>query len=287
MSSAPLTTKMPVVRSAKLPATGKPSVPDLRPFNAFVARCDDLAYWYDDLASALSGSNLDQQSLGDHEEARDNGFYKQKVAACREGFAVFDPQDRYDDGGLDRDHIATRLGVMISTIPSANAHAPEGFAPMLVAHVQAFEGLDALVLESACRELEQTIKFTITVPEMLAALTKHAKLSEERRWAIDEIEERINFVIERLIIYEAKKREDGIARQRSIVGYAEQRLINIRKQKADLCAKLEQQIADARKCEAELSAKVREERGKLFELEYEDAEAINEQMGSNRTGRGT
>jgi len=250
-------TKMAVVKSAKLPAR-KSLVPDLRPFNAFVAKCDEVYESYNKLADALRNPDPDEHVAWHIEDDRDV-YYKQDIAECREGLALFDRQARYhEDGDLDEDFVADRLGAMISAIPNANPHAPEGYSRMLVANVQAFEGLDALVLESACREIEQTAKFTPAIPELLAALKKHATLWTQRRIAINGLEGRCNHVIAALLKAETKAREREIARQRDIVTRRQQEVIDIRKREAELCAKL------------------REEKNKLdaLELEMQEAEAM-------------
>jgi hypothetical protein len=252
-------TKMAVVKSAKLPAR-KSLVPDLRPFNAFVAKCDEVYESYNKLADALRNPDPDEHVAWHIEDDRDV-YYKQDIAECREGLALFDRQARYhEDGDLDEDFVADRLGAMISAIPNANPHAPEGYSRMLVANVQAFEGLDALVLESACREIEQTAKFTPAIPELLAALKKHATLWTQRRIAINGLEGRCNHVIAALLKAEAKAREREITRQREIVMRRQQDVIDIRKREAELCAKL------------------REEKNKLDALEREGAELDHNQQ---------
>jgi hypothetical protein len=249
-----------VLKSAKLPAPRKLSVPDLRPFVAFVRKCDEVLESYNELGKLMRNLAPADELRQSWEIESERDDYKQQVAECREGLQRHDPQHRYnDDGDLDVDYIADRLGIMIATIPNVNPHAPEGFAPLLVANVQAFEDLDALVLESACREIEQTMKFTPTVPEMLAALRKHAALWMQRRRAINGLEDRCEHVIAALIAADAKAREEAIARQRHKVMRSQQELI------------------DARKREAEADARLREDKAQLFELERQDAEVIDQQ----------
>lgn len=248
-----------VLKPAKLPATRKLSVPDLRPFNAFVRKCDEALESYNELGKLLRNLAPVDELRHSWEIEAERDDYKQQVGECRDGLAIFDPEHRYNDvHDLDVDFIADRLGIMVATIPNVNPHAPEGFPPLLVANVQAFDGLDALVLESACREIEQTIKFTPTVPELLVALKKHAALWTQRRRAINGLEDRCDRVIAALIAAEAKAREEAIARQRHIV------------------MRLQQDLIDARKREAGLDAKLREEKAKLRDLEQEDAEVIDQ-----------
>jgi hypothetical protein len=253
-------TKMAVVKSAKLPAR-KSQVPDLRPFNAFIAKCDDVMESYNELADALRNPDPGEHVAGHIENDRDD-YYKQNIAECREGLALFDRQDRYDGDDLAEDFVADRLGAMISAIPNANPHAPEGYSRMLVANILAFEGLDALVLESSCREIEQTAKFTPAIPELLAALKKHAALWTQRRMAINGLEGRCIHVIAALLEAETKAREREISRQRDIV------------------ARRQQEVIDAGKREAKASADLREAKNKFDALAREDAELKAEQLES-------
>jgi hypothetical protein len=249
-----------VLKPAKVPATRKLSVPDLRPFNAFVRKCDEALESYNELGKLMRNLAPAYELRESFEIESERDDYKQQVAECREGLARFDPEHRYnEDHDLDVDYIADRLGVMIATIPNVNPHAPEGFAPLLVANVQAFEELDALVLESACREIEQTMKFTPAVAELLAALRKHQALWMQRRRAINWLEDRCDLTIASLRKGEAKARENKIAEQRREL------------------MSLEHMLIDARKREAELEAKRREAKAKLFVLEYEDAEVLDQQ----------
>jgi hypothetical protein len=272
--TTPLNSKVSVVRSAKLPVARKLSPPDLRPFNAFVAKCDDLVEQYAELANLRS----DEASAWDTDDTRN--YHKPRISECEEGLAQFNPEHRYnDDGDLDRDFIADRLAIMMGAIPNVNPHAPEAFPRMLIAHVQAFDGLDALVLESACREIEQTMKFTPAIAELLDALKKHATLWSKRREAIRWLERRFDNVIVALFKAEAEERAKAIARQVYAVQQAQRALIEVRKRQL---GESDGKLIDLRKREVELDAKLREEKGRLFDLEYADAEAIDVQIDNGR-----
>ena len=89
---------------------------------------------------------------------------------------------------------------MIAAMPTGKAGTPDGFVKMLLEHVVDAD-VCALSLEGACRELEETQKFLLTISEVLAAIKEHRDLWRKRRYALRTLEqtaEEVQAHVERL-----------------------------------------------------------------------------------------
>ena len=78
-----------------------------------------------------------------------------------------------------RKHIARRLSLMIGAFPNASPHSPEIYVRQMLSHV-AGEHPSAMVLESACREIEASHKFLPAAAEMLTVLREQKEIWDKR-----------------------------------------------------------------------------------------------------------
>jgi len=197
----------------------KSKPPKWRDFNRFVADFDRLKEYYDELqANRVGRADYPMCSADfDDEEAE---RCQELVARCKAGNERFDRPSNYDDpdddessSPLSREYIAKRLTVMVASIPTVNPSSPEGFMRMLIEHVSAVEGLTEPALESACREIVETLKF-LTVAEAMPVIHKHVDEWGDRWSALHHVESMRLQTIKALFEREQKQQKE--AREKEI-----------------------------------------------------------------------
>jgi hypothetical protein len=182
-----LTANVPVIKSPPLSATSpplpaKPPPVRYKDFDEFADEAEELAEFRRDISFAMANPRSEQYGSGDLEDNID--WVKEKVARCEQAIGHWNDRNSDDDGVLKRSYVATRLSVLIGSFPNAVPHSGEAYMKMLTEEVAAFDGLDAIVLESACREIARTQKFAPAISEMLEVLNKQSEQWERRYRAI-------------------------------------------------------------------------------------------------------
>ncbi len=142
--------------------------------------------------------------LPDVREAQLGDYEQRLLKRAKELLALLDPKDAYEeeiDDGLDevdeeerrlkRNYVKKRLALMLAAIPAGKAGTPDGYVTMLLEHV-ADQAVCALALETACRELEQTLKFLPSIAEVMPALREHTQLWWKRRRTLSTVEHTAN-----------------------------------------------------------------------------------------------
>jgi hypothetical protein len=280
--TAALDVNVPVVRSEKLPATPKPT--KFRDFDRFEKAAEEIREWTDKLEDIVfRGQNRDHVASGDVED--DWEYIESLLADAKVGFARFDRDVLYDIEDnpnlfvrtLKPDHIAKRLGVMLSAFPAANPGTPKGYARMLVEHVGAIENLTAVALESSCREIERTQKFAPAISEVFRVVIAHVANWTALRRAIETAERYKIMAIAALMEHEAKrakeehdaavqKASNEVATAKSIVRQSAER---IEAAKAQLAKDIETATANIARLEqdhANWEQRTSERQRKLAEL---------------------
>jgi hypothetical protein len=249
----------------------KPPAPPKRTnwktFDRFVKDADELCEYFDEYRNdmRLDPDSYDSRDVEDHE-----GRISELRAKFREGLEQFDSPEKYDDeGDLKRSYVAIRLAAMVGAFSNAAPGAPEVFMTTMVDHVAAFEGLSASILESACRQLVATMKFSPSTSEVMKELTEQWILWNKRKLAAKRIEETRLFTLKALQNHEEKKKksEQEAARRQAIYAVRdcmaeETRLANeienLKIRHANELEKLTQRHAEAAARAAEASAKLTE-----------------------------
>jgi hypothetical protein len=243
----PLDNKQMVVRSQQLPsAAAQPKF--WKTFIRFVRDADEVLDHYE----AICGH---QHNETPDELAETPDWLQQLLTRCRAGLETFDRDELYEGDEPDRalrpETISTRLGVMFDAVGTTNPANPSTFLAMAVDHVAALDGLTALALESACREIVETHKFC-GISELIKVTKAHIELWDRRLDAITFVEK------ERLRV-----RESLIAQRE-------------RQKKAEHDEKVRQTTFDAKNAMAktqELAKKVDEAKERLAKLTGPEAEA--------------
>jgi hypothetical protein len=130
-------------------------------------------------------------------EAELDEWFMRKIAHCREALKVLDPEENYDEPGDDDDDtpllkkkiISKRLGAMLVAVCVGESKVPEGFEFMLLEHVHD-AGVSYLAIEGGCRQIERARTFTPSIAVVLEAIKEHDKLWQQRRRAINTIEDK-------------------------------------------------------------------------------------------------
>ena len=256
----------------------KSKPPKWRDFNRFVADFDRLKEYYDELqANRVGRADYPMCSADfDDEEAE---RCQELVARCKAGNERFDRPSNYDDpdddessSPLSREYIAKRLTVMVASIPTVNPSSPEGFMRMLIEHVSAVEGLTEPALESACREIVETLKF-LTVAEAMPVIHKHVDEWGDRWSALHHVEsmrlETIKALAEREQKQQKEAREREIMEARSMVQRVTAQIESLAKEINDAKAAVEENntwLANVVKRRAEAEKRESEANSKLQAL---------------------
>jgi len=216
--------KSDVVPIEKVRAVAKPKPVKWRDFIRFVAECDKLREYYDDLWKQQAGTAEWPRSSTDFDD-EDAEWCENQVAKCKAGLERFNRRENLDDpdddeSELSQAYIAKRLTLMVASFPNANPSSPEGYLQMLVEHVSAIEGLNEFELESACREIVETQKFAPAISEMLESIDKHAALWRERRHAMRNANSKRLEVFKTLVEREQKEKKEAHERAIQSATYA-------------------------------------------------------------------
>jgi hypothetical protein len=185
-----LSTNVPTVKSPPLSATTPPPLPAKPPparwkdFDAFAADADELVELKLELQRDMAYPNHeDARASGDLEDLE--GWCQRLVTKCEEGIERFNPSENSDDDGvIKKSVVSKRLSILIGSFPNAVPHSAEAYTRMLVEEVAAFDELDAIILESACREIARTCKFAPSISEVLEVLKNHNERWDNRYRAI-------------------------------------------------------------------------------------------------------
>ena len=286
--TAALDVNVPVVRSEKLPIT--PKLGKFRDFDCFVKTVEEVREWVEQCDDAFHGKNENYYTAASIDG--DWNYIESLIVDAKAGFAKFDRDELYDiedheEFGRFRtvkpDHVAKRLGVMLSAFPAANPGTPKGYARMLVEHVGAIEKLTAVALESACREIERTKKFAPAISEVFEVLTAHVKQWTERRHAMFDAEDSKNRAVRNLTHREQKKAKEehdaalakAINEARVAVGITQRLVKDIEEAKAKLATDIETanaKIANLERQHAEWEQRVSERQRKVIELTPPEAD---------------
>jgi DNA repair exonuclease SbcCD ATPase subunit len=195
-----------------------------RDFKRFVTNLDRVREYYDGLRDCLHSPQAEAEDGSCYTIAglEDDAEWLEKLLAkCRAGFERFDCADHYekpdgdddDDEVLARDYIANRISVLIGSFPHAGPPSPDVYLRMMVEHLSAVDGLTQVALESACREIVETLKYTPTASEMMSIIEKHVDRWQMRRWAMQNVERMRHDLIAALQKREMKAQQE--ARERA------------------------------------------------------------------------
>jgi hypothetical protein len=129
----------------------------LKEFKFLIADTDRLRNHYDKANGALD--SVRRGHLGDAEFWEDDSAeLREDIARCEAMLARFDRDELYQHdedgrGDLKYEFINKRLGRMYDSYPNMNPNNADFFLENLTEMVAAVERVDALALESACREI--------------------------------------------------------------------------------------------------------------------------------------
>jgi len=273
----------------------KSKPPKWRDFNRFVADFDRLKEYYDELNDNRFGrAEFPWHSTDFDEEDAEN--CQKLVAGCKANLERFDRRDNYDDPNddespLSQEHIAKRITVMVASFPNANPSSPEGYMQMLIEHVSAVEGLTEVALESACREIVETQKFTPAISEVMPIVNEHVEQWSGRRFMLHHVERTRLETIKALVEREEKQQkaaheqeiekarwkvEQEIEKARREVQSATGQIKALAKEIDDAKAAIEQDnvwLADAIKRHAEAEKRESEANSKLQALLAQEDES--------------
>jgi hypothetical protein len=136
------------------------------------------------------------------------------AARCKAAVEQLDLREHYDDEDDDEseiklEYVQNRLGCLIGSFPNAAPPSPTVFAETMAQHVAAIPNLSVLALETACREIATTMKFTPAIAEVVEVVTKHVEVWMPRYWAINGTEEARKRLLERAKRQEAEKQREA------------------------------------------------------------------------------
>jgi hypothetical protein len=131
---------------------------------------------------------------------------KRLAAKCEAAIEHFNPSENSDDDGvIKKSVVSKRLSILIGSFPNAVPHSAEAYTRMLVEEVAAFDELDTIILESICREIARTHKFSPSISEVLKVLGDHNECWDNRYSAIWHTEETLTKAIEARVKWEAEQ----------------------------------------------------------------------------------
>jgi hypothetical protein len=170
--SAALVNAPAVIKSPKLPAV------KWKAFTDFENVCDELVETVQEIRRELdAGGEVSQWQRETLEAA------KAKVRAGWMIHAWDDPENDDEEGVIKQKPVAERIALMVGSFPNAAPPSPKVYARMMIEHVIA-ENPTIAILESACREIERTLKFPPAIAEVIQVLRARRKLFDDRQSAL-------------------------------------------------------------------------------------------------------
>jgi hypothetical protein len=238
----------------------------LREFNQFARDAETLRDYANELLRNKPG---DWRLAVDLEEEQDS--IAALAAEVQAGFATHDPPDLYQAEGQTRQlrlsYIAKRVGVMLAAFPNASPGSADGYAQSLIEHVAAHDGVNALALESTCRQVVETMKFPPSVAETLTLLDEQIQKWRGRGWMAKSVN---NILANAIRLRREREAKEAIAEARRSATSAARR-------KQTLAQEIEETKAGLAKVIEETEAKIAklvEQRAAAEEQEREAIEAL-------------
>lgn len=249
---------------------GKPSLPakrneadKFRLFRELIEAADGVRQRFDNLADihdALSRNRTPGNDLPHPGYYEFHELHANRLATARSLQQLLDPDDWYIGDGeavaLDRKVIKKRLAIMLGSVLTSGATTPAVFTQQLLNYVADVPYLKYLALESACREIETSEKWSPTIGAFLKVLEAHMEAWELRIYAMDDTE-RLSKQVAKLVeklrpVVAAEKAEAEVMKLKAEAAEAERRHIMACGECARLRVVLKRAQDDAAKAAAEV-----------------------------------
>jgi hypothetical protein len=195
-----LKTNVPVLKSAKLPATKR----EWRDFDDFIALAERLKYRIEELwkrVDAIPGDDdddeapsadglayamtmlrrqVDESGLQEFGELLDHYEREELYEPTKDNKKTRDLLGCHSDSVISRRVVSEQVGMLIGSFPNAAPHSPEIYTRMLVEEIIAAKP-SPVALEACCRKIRRTKSFVPTVAEVLAVLCDEMEAWERLR----------------------------------------------------------------------------------------------------------